>query len=356
MKKRGISHIKRLTGAVSLLLAASVSAFALWSCTDERTMRDKVLYAMDTVITFRLSGTSADTDRAMEKCSRMIERTENILSRTVEGSSCSEFNGHISEMYYPDETFLEVLSTALNVAKATDGAYDPTVAALTDLWGINDPEVTAVPSDEKIGEALEHVGYEKIGISDLSVTKSDMELRVDLGGIGKGYACSQIIEYLKTTALDYGIVSFGGNVGTFGIKSDGLEFRVGIRDPFEGDLNAAVVTVGEAYVSVSGSYERFKEIGGEKYHHIFDPETGRPAESGLVSAAVVTADGALSDALSTALFVMGPEKAMKFYKSGTYEFEAVLITESMEMYITDGLDDSNFTYDSSKYTLKRNAD
>ena len=356
MKNRDDSFLKKLTRAVSLPLALLIAASALFSCTDERTVRERVLYAMDTVITFRLSGTSADTDRAMEKCTKMIERTENILSRTVEGSSCSEFNGHISEMYYPYETFLEVLGCALDVAKATDGAYDPTVASLTDLWGINDPEVTSVPSDGKISEALGHVGYEKISLSDLSVSKSDMDLRVDLGGIGKGYACSQIIEYLKTTALDYGIVSFGGNVGTFGVKSDGLEFRVGIRDPFDGGLNAAVVTVGEAFVSVSGSYERFKVIDGEKYHHIFDPDTGRPADSGLVSAAVITSDGALSDALSTALFVMGPEKAMEFYRSGAYEFEAILITGNMEMYVTGGLDDSNFTYDSSKYTLKRNAD
>lgn len=161
---------------------------------------------------------------------------------------------------------------------------------------------------------------------------------MDLGGIGKGAAISKLIEYLKTTDIPGGVVSFGSNVAVFGEKRDGSDYRIALRDPFKEGEYAGVLTLSaDDVLSVSGDYERYYTINGEKYHHILDPKTGYPAQSGLSSVAVVCSDGALADALSTALFVMGEDAAQELYSAKVFDFEAIFIATDGTLTQTDGM-------------------
>ena len=157
--------------------------------------------------------------------------------------------------------------------------------------------------------------------------------------MGKGAAADLLAQRLRDDpALDWAVLSLGGNVALIGEKPDG-PFRVGMRDPGNPADNLGVLLLDGGFVSVSGSYERYFEEGGIRYHHIFDGRTGYPAESGLLSAAVIADNGTLADALSTACFVMGAERTLALYEDGTFSFEAVLVREDGSVTLTPGLED-----------------
>ena len=174
-------------------------------------------------------------------------------------------------------------------------------------------------------------------------------MKLDLGGIGKGYIADKIIELFSTDYQDTvtgAVISLGGNIMCYGCKPGGKSFNVGLQDPTK-DVGQYVAVVTADAVSegkpvpvsivTSGNYERAFELDGKKYAHIIDPETGYPVDNGLVSVTVVCENSTLADMLTTALFVMGYDKAVEFYKSGKYDFEMALIDESNKLYITEGL-------------------
>ena len=339
---------------ISLFLLL-ITVLGITSCSDKYSMREKNIYAMDTVITLRLYGTSEEVSYSAAKCEKIIKNVEDIISRTVPDSECSAFNGETDVLYYPDEVFYGNLAKAIEIAEATGGAYDPTVAPLTDLWRINDPSATDIPSEEEIKEALSHVGYDKITLEETKISKTDIKSKIDLGSIGKGYACEKVIEYLSATELGYGLVSFGGNVAVFGLKPGGEHFNIALRDPFLQGGTVGNILLDSGYVSVSGSYERSREVDGEVYHHIFNTSDGYPVNNGLVSVAVIGDNGMEADALSTALFVLGLDGGYELYRSGKYDFEAIFITENREIYLTDGISEA-FTLTADGYTVKNFED
>ncbi|MBR5452449.1 MAG: FAD:protein FMN transferase [Clostridia bacterium] len=339
--------MKRIISLFLLIL----TVLSVSSCADKYSLREKNIYAMDTVITLRLYGTSDEVNAVAEKCEKKIKSIEDIISRTVDGSECSAFNGETDALYYPDAAFYDTLCKALEIAELTDGAYDPTVAALTDLWRINDPAASGIPSEAEIEEALSHVGYEKLTAEENKISKSDIKTKIDLGSIGKGYSCGKVIEYLSATELAYGLVSFGGNVAVFGLKPGGESFNVALRDPFLQSGTVGNITLDKGYVSVSGSYERSREVDGKVYHHIFDTSDGYPVSNGLVSVAVISENGMEADALSTALFVLGLEQGYDLYLSEKYDFEAIFITEDKEIYLTDGISEK-FVLTAEDYVIK----
>ncbi len=315
---------------------------------------DSRMFYMDTLIDMRLAKTSSVSDKEIseveKKCAEIISDIEEKISRTNPESDTASFNSDIDMMLEPDEVFENILETALKISDMTDGAYDPTVGILTDLWDIKN--ASAPPAPQKITEALSHVGWDKVEITDEGVSKKDSQLSIDLGGIGKGYAAQKVLEYLESTDIEYGLISMGGNVGVFGKKTDGTPFKIGIRDPDDSKAVAGYVTLDSGFVAVSGDYERYMISDGVRYHHIFDPKIGYPASSGLRSVAVICNNGSAADAFSTALFVMGVDKSLEFYKTSPIKFEAVFITDKNEIILTDGLkNESRFELYGDKFTL-----
>ena len=340
-----MSKLKRIT-AIALMF---VLLLPLVSCSsDGGEYAEYYYFIMDTYVTLKLarekSGggqlSSDYLDSTAEKCSEILTSIDATISSHNPSSDVYSLNSEYDVILSADEMMLSMLDTAETVAELTGGAYDYTLGCLTELWNItgggpngdNTP-----PSQVKIDEAMSHCGRDKIKITGERISKLDINVKIDFGGIGKGMAAQQLLEYLDTTDVEYGLVSVGGNVGVFGKKPEYSDYKIGIKDPLDTSGVIGYYYLSSGFVSVSGDYERYFEHDGVRYHHILDPETGYPAESGLHSVAVVASNGAAADALSTALFVMGAERALEFYNEGKLTFEAVFVTDSGEIITTPGV-------------------
>ena len=334
--------------AVTFIL---LSMLSLYSCTKKESYNRIDFFAMNTYVSVSADG--AD-DELLKEIRQEVLETEKQLSAEYEGSDISLLPDSTSKTY---KSTIELLKRAYEISDSTSGAFDFTLGTIIDLWDINGPS-PSVPSEDDIKEALSHCGYKKVKIENDFFVKEDHELSVNLGAIAKGYAGQQIIDRIRNSGIKNAAVSIGGNVTVCGSsennKNQGIYgWTVAINDPFDTSDILGTLVISDKTVSVSGSYERYFEENGVRYHHIFDISTGYPASSGLVSVAVIADDGTLADALSTALFVMGYEKAIEFYNSGEYEFEAVFCNEEGEVYLTEGiLSDFTPNYDAGDGSLR----
>ncbi len=309
--------------AAALLLAAG--------CAGEEKPSVKTVFAMDTVMELTAYGNKAEA--ALSSVEKEIFRIDAALDRRDSGEAAAvneNGGGKVS-----DET-AGLIKRAVEISRSTGGAFDITVAPVVDLWGFYD-KAYRVPSEQEIAAALEKVGYENISV-DGGEVKLKPGSRIDLGGIAKGYASERAAELLRENGVSSGIVSLGGNVMAVGSRLDGKPWRVAVQNPDGGEY-AGVVEVRDMAVVTSGDYQRFFEKDGKRYHHIIDPETGFPADSGLRSVTVVCSSGVLADGLSTALFVMGLDRGAQYWRENG-GFEAIFIADGGEIYITAGLENS----------------
>ena len=300
--------------------------------------QEKNFFLMDTTITVTLYTDNKTAEKIFDDCRTILGELDNLWSRTKVESDVGRFNT-AQEAIEIDPRTTALITQAIEVSQKTNGAFDITVAPLVNLWQEGEQKGT-LPTDIEMQNARCLVGSEKLALEQNILTKTEKNVQIDLGGIGKGAAISALITYLEGSDARGGIVSFGSNVAVFGTKPDGNPYRIAVKNPKTDGQYAGVLNLKDGQIlSVSGDYERYFTIAGENYHHIINPQTGYPAESGLCSVAVVCSDGALADALSTALFVMGKEKALAFYESKAYDFEAIFIDQDGNVTTTNGLAD-----------------
>ena len=228
-----------------------------------------------------------------------------------------------------------LLDRALQLCRRTDGALDVTIYPVVRAWGFTTGG-SRVPDRAELDGLLERVDYARVSLSGSTLTLPEgMEL--DLGAVAKGYTGDVLMDLLEEAGVTSAIVELGGNVQALGSKPDGSPWRVAVQAP-EGGYAAALEIVDKAVVT-SGGYQRFFEQDGEIYWHIIDPAAGQPARSGLASVTIVAEEGTLCDGLSTALFVMGADRAAEFWRE-TGDFDFVLLDEEGGVTITEGLEDS----------------
>lgn len=292
------------------------------------------LFAMDTYMTFVAIGDGADD--VLTDLSRTVNTLESSLSRTVDTSEVSRLNRDGFAVW--DEDGAQLLSWALQHSQETDGAFDITIAPLVELWGITS-DSPRVPSQAEIDALLPLVGYEHVHQSEFCSISLDKGCSVDLGGIAKGYASQQVADILQAHGVTSAVVSLGGNVYVCGAKPDGSAWNVGIQDPTSSGY-AATVALTDCFAVTSGGYQRYYVAeDGTVYQHIIDPRTGRPADSDLLSVTVISDDGTAADAYSTALYVMGEQEAVSFWRAHG-GFELILITADGRLLYTPGLSDA----------------
>ena len=288
----------------------------------------------DVSITLYSDGTRKKQAELISDCEELLDEAERVLSRTDLAAELASVNASSEPMLVVSPILADVLSRSLTLAAETGGCFDPTAGALSVLYDITG-DAPLPPDPAALAAARETVGYEGITLNAMLLTRP-VGTVLDFGAIAKGYLAERLVSYLLEAGVSGGVLSLGGNIATFGEKKDGNSFRIALRAP-EGGYAGVLHILGEAYVSTSGAYER-NRVGadGKTYHHIFDPATGAPAESDLASVTVVDEDGARADALSTALYVMGYEKALAYQKEHG-DFEMLLILANGEIYQTEGL-------------------
>ena len=288
-------------------------------------------FAMDTMMDFTIYGESGLIDQSES----LIASLESLVSVTDEHS----------DIYAIDHTgsgslsgnAAELMEQALELCRRTGGALDISVYPIVRAWGFTTGSYQ-VPDEETIQSLLPLVDYTQIQYDAATgVVTLPEGMEIDLGSVAKGYAGQLAAQMLREHGVQSALLNLGGNVQTVGAKPDGSPWQIGIKDP-QGEDAMMVLSVEDQAVVTSGGYERYFEQDGQTYWHIMDPFTGRPADSGLLSVTIVGDEGVVCDGLSTALFVMGLEKAADLWaQSG--DFEAVFVTTSGKVYITVGLRD-----------------
>lgn len=327
----------RLWKKLAALLLAGVLTGCSAPAEEMQQPVERSLFAMNTYMTFTAYG--EDAQAALQEAEECIQQVEGLWSVTDEDSEIYQANHSGGQPVTVSEETAEIISFALEMAQRTGGALDPTIYPVLTAWGFT-TDSKQVPSQQQIAQLLEQVGYDRIQINGSELTVPDgMEL--DLGAVGKGYTADLVTEILRRHGVTSALISLGGNIQAIGSRPDGSDWRLGIRAPWESG-NLGVLTVSDAAVVTSGGYENyFDDEQGNIYWHILDPSTGYPADSGLQSFTIVGREGKMCDALSTALFVMGAQSAEQYWRENG-GFEMLLVTDSGEMLITEGIAE-NFT-------------
>ena len=319
---------------------ASESAQAKTTPDPEATERSTVyIDSMDTFI--ELSAYGTNRTEALAAAKQEILRLNDMLSIGLEDSEISRVNRDGGGTVSPDTAAM--IREALTLYEQTDGAFDLTVYPLMELWGFVSKNYH-VPTDEELSETMKRVGADRVELEEETGTVMLGEGQaIDLGGIAKGFASQRLMEIFQEYGIQSAIVSLGGNMQCLGTKPDGSAWRIGVKDPFNPDFGlSAIVEIVDKAVITSGGYERFfvDEASGKIYRHILNPATGYPAEGGLSSVSIVTDNGTLGDGLSTALYIMGLEKASDYWRAHREDFDAILIDNDGEVYITAGIEKS----------------
>lgn len=324
--------MRKFCGAVLALMLLSACGAG-----EEKAVSQEI-YAMDTVM--QVSAYGQQGGAAVKELETAIREMESELSRTDGKSPVARLNAQPETPVPMTEEVLDLLETAEGYSRLTGGAFDPTIASVADAWGFTE-KMQQVPTAEALRESLEKVGIERVHVDrDAGTVWAEEGTKLDLGGIAKGWASDRAAEIYAAHEVPRGLVDLGGNVLAWGQRPDGAPWRVGVRDP-QSEGIAGVLSIEDSFAITSGGYQRYFEQGGRRYHHIIDPSTGYPAESGLLSVTVVApveeGRGTLCDALSTALFVLGEERALDLWRQRQEEFQLILLTEDGRAVVTDGL-------------------
>lgn len=282
-------------------------------------------FAMDTYMSLSVYG----DDGGLAKAEALIKQLDTLYSVSSEDGEVFSLNKN-GTLTAPSHGLLEMLECAKVLYERTNGMYDITAYTLSSLWKRCENE-GRIPTDSEIAEALSFVGMDKLSFDESKVELSSAG-GIDLGSVAKGYAAKKAEELLKEKSTA-GIINLGGNVAVYGKKPNGESWKIGIADPKSPNEACGYITLSGGSVVTSGKYNRTFEVDGKSYHHIINTKTGYPCENGVASVTVICDDGMWADALATALFLMGEQGALEYYREYG-GFEAVIITDDGRIVVT----------------------
>ncbi len=301
----------------------------------------KTIYAEDITISNSLD----------EKIDDTLVELEKQISVRVKDSEISRLNSSyvVGGTNKLSDNIMQCLQVEMQVWKETEGAFSPCIYPVTSLWGIEEG-FSELPDEALLQERILSSDANDIEIVEDGIILNQEKMAIDLGAAGKGLACDMVKEELLQTEIQGAVVSIGGSILAYGDKGDGKDWHIGIQDPRDktGEVFGIIDVDEDVVISTSGDYEKYFELDGKRYHHIFDPITGYPADNGLISVSVVSDSGLLSDTLSTACFVLGLEDGMNYAEEKGVD--AVFVTSDMKVYVTKGLK-KKFRLQSDDYTL-----
>ncbi len=316
--------------SAALIVALTVGCFLYNSYTKKFPHSEKSTVAMGTIMTQKLYGDYAGTH--IKKTIEIVSSLEDTISVKIASSDVSSLNKGET---VKNDTLSSVLSFCKKLSKESDGAFDVTVGKLSALWNIGE-EGQKIPEKSEIEKLLRDVSYENISLDGNEVSlKSDCS--VDLGAVGKGLACDMIKNYLDKTDLKGAVVAVGGSILAWGDNNKaGDKWQIAVKHPRNENAYLGVISLSEGFVSTSGDYEKYFEEDGVRYHHILNAKTGYPSKSDLVSVTVVCNSGLLSDALSTACFILGKQESLSLLEK--YDASAIFVDSEMNVSVVGEID------------------
>lgn len=362
LKKVNISALVVLV-IMSLCLSGCGSGGEMWNGYSRESFYFDTICEI-TIYSLEEGAIEGDTEEDFEEAAsgiitdafKLMSEYEKTLSRTIEGSDIDRINKAGGEAVNVSEETLEVIKKGIEFGDVSGGVFDITVGKASELWDFHESLEeggTEVPSEDSLKEASEHIDYTKIKVDEASgtVRLEDPEMMLDLGGIAKGYIADRTAEYLRSRGITSAIVNLGGNIEVIGGKSTAMRdeegeqynFNLGIRDPMNKSGGLLGIFPGkDVTIVTSGTYERFIEVDGVKYHHILDPMTGWPVDTDVLQVSVIAGAGhsADCDGLSTACLALGTEAGTKLIRKlaeeGKYgPLEAIFVTEEGEIIYTN---------------------
>ena len=306
-------------------VAAAVCAVFLCSCAKSETTQRAGFFGFDTYISAEISAEAPD---ALSQIKNVCESLDSELSPYKDGSAVSRFNGGERS---GNALISEICLEYAKAAELLGNGVTPYLGSVTLLWDISS-EAPRVPSDDEILEGLTFVRT-----ADAVPDELPNGTLLDFGAAAKGFFCDKALEILEEKVVSEGMISAGSSALVYS-KSGDRRFTAAVRNPF-GEGEACLFETGNSFISTAGGYERYFEADGVRYSHIFDMNTGRPAETDIASATVVLPAkqgcGALSDIASTLIYLGGtehiPEYADKLNNRFDGDFAIIVISEKGEM-------------------------
>ena len=314
-----------------LVLVSAVILAVVYNQRHERfDFSEKSSIAMGTIVTQKVYGDYAAKDIVNTKA--VIDGLDDMISWRDSESDVAKLN---SGKAVNGAYLAEIIKQCNEISALSGGVFDITVGGISQLWGIGE-ETQRIPSDKEIADEMKNVGYGKIKTRDSEITLPE-GMKIDLGAVGKGMACDMLKVYFDASDLEGAIISVGGSILAWGdYNKAGDKWQIAIAHPREEGEYLGVLSIDEGFVSTSGDYERYFEEDGKRYHHIIDATKGYPAETDLISVTIVCDSGLLSDALSTACFILGQEKSMPLLEK--YNASAIFVDKDMNISVVGDID------------------
>lgn len=316
----------------AVICVALLTALYFWNYNREKRYdcSEKNVVAMGTIVSQKLYGEGSA--KHIEKISTLINALDDEISWREESSAVAKIN---SGEAVKSRQVTDIIEKCLQVTKDSDGAFDITIGGVTRLWNIGE-DSQRVPAKKEIDLELQNVGSDKVSIASNTISLQD-GTKLDLGAVGKGAACDNVMTYLKASDIKGAVVSVGGSIVAYGkYNKKGDKWRIAVKHPRNENEYLGVISLSEGFVSTSGDYERYFEQDGKRYHHIIDATTGYPADSGVISVTVVCDSGILSDALSTACFILGEKESKSLLEK--YNASAIFVDSELNVSVVGDID------------------
>ena len=311
----------------------------LASCKPAVRKESRTVFALGTVCSIQLftEKPQSKADTVLQICTRRLEELERHLSANAEISTLIDINkaSGVSAVNVPADIY-PLFERAMFFAEKTDGAFNPVIGGIVKLWNIGF-ENARKPEDRDIRDALFRTGYKDVQLTGTAVFLKKAGMKLDLGAIAKGFAADELTRIVRQAGIAHAVIDIGGTISAVGKRPDGKRWNIGIRDPRVQQGQPVIsVLIESCSISTSGSYERYFEQDGVRYHHIIDPATGYPVRNNMIAVSVFSDSATDADALSTACFVLGYEKAVKLLAE-LPDTEALFIFDDNSVRTTAGL-------------------
>ena len=342
-KRHPLSFYLPASKSTTAAIAATIIVFTIIAIAIYNKKPSEMKYArtlMGTVVEITLVGSDdARLNAAAEAAFDEIKRLEGLMSHYKDDSDVAKVNRTAGkEAVTISKETMDVIDASLKVSQITNGTFDITMGVLGKVWHFtkDDRGEMTVPSRAEVEKLLPLIDYRQIIIDKKNNTAklAKQGMRINLGGIAKGYITGKAVEMLKRHGIKKGIVHAGGDMAVFS-ESDNAPWLIGVQDPRNKDKISGTLKVANAAIATSGDYERFLIKDGTRYHHIMDPSTGFPANK-CRGVTIVAKDSTLADALSTAVFVMGPDDGMKLIET-LPDVDGLIIDADGKIAVSSGL-------------------